>query len=77
MELQKLRYPDDEAKLAVGQAEAFKLIGNVYIAKKFYRIALDHYTQAMDLFAKHLGPSSGLAVDLEHRINEIRASYMT
>eukprot|EP00798_Chlamydomonas_sp_ICE-L_P022934 gene22934-30114_t len=76
MALQKERYPDDVAKMAVGQAEAFKLLGNVYIAKKYYSRALQHYTESLDLFAKYLGPTSGLAVDLEHRICEIRASYM-
>eukprot|EP00798_Chlamydomonas_sp_ICE-L_P028328 gene28328-31448_t len=76
VELQQQRYPNNPSKMALAQADAFKLIGNVYVAKKSYGRALGYYTQALDLFSKYQGPRSSLAADLEHRISEIKASYM-
>eukprot|EP00798_Chlamydomonas_sp_ICE-L_P004988 gene4988-34768_t len=50
MQLQEERYPQNAAKLSVAQAEVFKLMGNVFVAKKFYRRASDNYSRALDLF---------------------------
>jgi len=73
LELQTQRYPDDSAKQAVAKAETLKLIGNVYVAKRHFNRAKEHYDASLELFATYLGPRSSMVIDLEHRINELRA----
>ncbi|KAG2489397.1 hypothetical protein HYH03_012038 [Edaphochlamys debaryana] len=66
-------YGDDEVRKEVQSAEVLKLKGDVSLASGDFRQAQHLFSQALELYQRHLGVHAGVAQDLLHRIDEVKA----
>lgn len=71
--LQQSRGGETEAQ-AKAEAEAHKLLGNVYVALQDNRSAEQHFTDALHLYAEAGGSSGKAAADMQHRIDRLAVS---
>ncbi|GFR51640.1 hypothetical protein Agub_g14069, partial [Astrephomene gubernaculifera] len=66
-------FAEDGVRREVQTAEVLKLRGDVELASGDFRAAQHMFNQALELYQRHLGEHSGVAQDLLHRIDEVKA----